>query len=137
MLGLTRDTGIAEVVTAGLEAVCYQSRDLLDAMAADCGTRPTTLRVDGGMVVNNWLSQTLADVLGVCVDRPMVTETTALGAAYLAGLGVGLYDSLDAVAEQWRCEREFSPLLEDHERQRRYQGWREAVARVCQSPVGE
>ena len=137
LLGLTRDTGIAEVVTAGLEAVCYQSRDLLDAMAADCGTRPTTLRVDGGMVVNNWLSQTLADVLGVCVDRPMVTETTALGAAYLAGLGVGLYDSLDAVAEQWRCEREFSPLLEDDERQRRYQGWREAVARVCQSPVGE
>ena len=137
LLGLTRDTGIAEVVTAGLEAVCYQSRDLLDAMAADCGTRPTTLRVDGGMVVNNWLSQTLADVLGVCVDRPMVTETTALGAAYLAGLGVGLYDSLDAVAEQWRCEREFTPLLEEGERQRRYQGWREAVARVCQSPAGE
>ena len=137
LLGLTRDTGIAEVVTAGLEAVCYQSRDLLDAMAADCGTRPTTLRVDGGMVVNNWLSQTLADVLGVCVDRPMVTETTALGAAYLAGLGVGLYDSLDAVAEQWRCEREFTPLLEKGERQRRYQGWREAVARVCQSPAGE
>ena len=137
LLGLTRDTGIAEVVTAGLEAVCYQSRDLLDAMAADCGARPTTLRVDGGMVVNNWLSQTLADVLGVCVDRPMVTETTALGAAYLAGLGVGLYDSLDAVAEQWRCEREFTPLLEEGERQRRYQGWREAVARVCQSPASE
>lgn len=134
LLGLTRDTGIAEVVTAGLEAVCYQSRDLLDAMAADCGTRPTTLRVDGGMVVNNWLSQTLADVLGVCVDRPVVTETTALGAAYLAGLGVGLYDSLEAVAEQWRCEREFSPLLEEEERQRRYQGWRKAVARVCQNP---
>ncbi|MED5388554.1 MAG: glycerol kinase GlpK [Pseudomonadota bacterium] len=133
LLGLTRDTGIAEVVTAGLEAVCYQSRDLLDAMAADCGTRPTTLRVDGGMVVNNWLSQTLSDVLGVCVDRPVVTETTALGAAYLAGLGVGLYDSLDAVAEQWRCEREFAPLLEEAERQRRYRGWREAVARVCQS----
>ena len=93
LLGLTRDTGIAEVVAAGLEAVCYQSRDLLDAMAADCGTRPTTLRVDGGMVVNNWLSQTLSDVLGVCVDRPVVTETTALGAAYLAGLGVGLYTS--------------------------------------------
>ncbi|EKF73768.1 glycerol kinase [Alcanivorax hongdengensis A-11-3] len=131
LLGLTRDTGIAEVVTAGLEAVCYQSRDLLEAMAADCGTRPTTLRVDGGMVVNNWLSQTLADVLGVCVDRPEVTETTALGAAYLAGLGVGLYDSLERIAEQWRCEREFSPQLEEGERQRRYQGWRDAVARVC------
>ena len=136
LTGLTRDTGIAEVVTAGLEAVCYQSRDLLDAMAADCGTRPTTLRVDGGMVVNNWLSQTLSDVLGVCVDRPVVTETTALGAAYLAGLGVGLYTSLDAVAEQWRCEREFSPQLDEPERQKRYQGWRDAVARVCQASPG-
>ena len=131
LLGLTRDTGIAEVVTAGLEAVCYQSRDLLDAMAADCGTRPTTLRVDGGMVVNNWLSQTLSDVLGVCVDRPQVTETTALGAAYLAGLGVGLYDSLEAVASRWQCEREFAPALEESDRERRYQGWRDAVARVC------
>ena len=136
LTGLTRDTGIAEVVTAGLEAVCYQSRDLLDAMAADCGTRPTTLRVDGGMVVNNWLSQTLSDVLGVCVDRPVVTETTALGAAYLAGLGVGLYTSLDAVAEQWRCEREFSPQLDEPERQKRYEGWRDAVARVCQASPG-
>ena len=131
LLGLTRDTGIAEVVTAGLEAVCYQSRDLLDAMAADCGTRPTTLRVDGGMVVNNWLSQTLSDVLGVCVDRPQVTETTALGAAYLAGLGVGLYDSLEAVASRWQCEREFTPMLEESERERGYRGWRDAVARVC------
>ena len=133
LLGLTRDTGIAEVVTAGLEAVCYQSRDLLDAMAADCGKRPTALRVDGGMVVNNWLSQTLSDVLGVCVDRPQVTETTALGAAYLAGLGVGLYASLDDIVSQWQCEREFAPQLQDVERQRRYQGWRDAVARVCHS----
>ena len=136
LMGLTRDTGIAEVVTAGLEAVCYQSRDLLDAMAADCGTRPTTLRGDGGMVVNNWLSQTLSDVLGVCVDRPVVTETTALGAAYLAGLGVGLYASLESIAEQWRCERGFSPALAEPERQKRYQGWRDAVARVCQTSRG-
>lgn len=136
LLGLTRDTGIAEVVTAGLEAVCYQSRDLLDAMAADCGQRPTTLRVDGGMVVNNWLSQTLADVLGVRVDRPEVTETTALGAAYLAGLGVGLYDSLEAVSRQWRCERAFTPELEEGERERRYRGWREAVARIVADRPG-
>ena len=88
------------------------------------------------MVVNNWLSQTLSDVLGVCVDRPVVTETTALGAAYLAGLGVGLYTSLDAVAEQWRCEREFSPQLDEPERQKRYEGWRDAVARVCQASPG-
>ncbi|MFC6328882.1 glycerol kinase GlpK [Alloalcanivorax gelatiniphagus] len=131
LLGLTRDTGIAEVVTAGLEAVCYQSRDLLEAMAADCGQRPTTLRVDGGMVVNNWLGQTLADVLGVRVDRPRVTETTALGAAYLAGLGVGLFDDLDAVASHWQRDRAFQPALEEVERERRYRGWREAVKRVC------
>ncbi|ASK34677.1 glycerol kinase GlpK [Alloalcanivorax mobilis] len=131
LLGLTRDTGIAEVVTAGLEAVCYQSRDLLEAMAADCQQRPTTLRVDGGMVVNNWLSQTLADVLGVRVDRPGVTETTALGAAYLAGLGCGLYQSLDDIAGQWLCERAFEPALQESERERRYQGWRAAVKRVC------
>lgn len=133
LFGLTRDTGIAEVVTAGLEAVCYQSRDLLDAMADDCQQRPTTLRVDGGMVVNNWLSQTLADVLGLCVDRPQVTETTALGAAYLAGLGMGEYDSLEAVAAQWRCEREFTPQLDETTRAQRYAGWRDAVAKVCRS----
>ena len=82
-------------------------------------------------MVNNWLSQTLSDVLGVCVDRPQVTETTALGAAYLAGLGVGLYDSLEAVASRWQCEREFTPMLEESERERGYRGWRDAVARVC------
>jgi glycerol kinase len=131
LLGLTRDTGIAEVVTAGLEAVCYQSRDLLEAMAADCAQRPTTLRVDGGMVVNNWLGQTLADVLGVRVDRPRVTETTALGAAYLAGLGCGLFRDLDEIAEHWQPDRAFEPSLEEGERERRYRGWREAVQRVC------
>ena len=131
LLGLTRDTGIAEVVTAGLEAVCYQSRDLLEAMAADCARRPTTLRVDGGMVVNNWLGQTLADVLGVRVDRPRVTETTALGAAYLAGLGCGLFRDLDEIAEHWQPDRAFEPGLEEGERERRYRGWREAVQRVC------
>lgn len=130
LLGLTRDTGIAEVVTAGLEAVCYQSRDLLEAMAADCRRRPTTLRVDGGMVVNNWLSQTLADVLGIQVDRPDVTETTALGAAYLAGLGCGWYSDLAHVGDHWRCERSFLPSLEEKERERRYQGWQAAVRRV-------
>src|SRR5690606_338583 len=81
LLGLTRDTGIAEVVTAGLEAVCYQTVDLLEAMVGDGAARPTAGRVDGGVVGNNWLSQRLADLLGVRVDRPEITETTALGAA--------------------------------------------------------
>lgn len=130
LMGLTRDTGIAEVVTAGLEAVCYQTVDLLDAMLADGAARPTAVRVDGGMVVNNWLSQRLADLLGVRVDRPEITETTALGAAYLAGLQVGLFSSLDDIASQWRCERAFSPALDDAERRARHAGWQAAVARV-------
>jgi glycerol kinase len=132
LLGLTRDTGIAEVVTAGLESVCYQTLDLLEAMGADAGARPTALRVDGGMVVNNWLTQTLADILGIRVDRPVVTETTALGAAYLAGLQVGLFDSLEQVAEHWRCERHFEPSLDERSRQARHAGWRRAVERVCE-----
>jgi glycerol kinase len=132
LLGLTRDTGIAEVVTAGLESVCYQTLDLLEAMGADAGARPTALRVDGGMVVNNWLTQTLADILGIRVDRPEVTETTALGAAYLAGLQVGLFGSLEEVAGQWQCERSFAPTLDERSRQQRHAGWRRAVARVCE-----
>jgi glycerol kinase len=132
LLGLTRDTGIAEVVTAGLESVCYQTLDLLEAMGADAGARPTALRVDGGMVVNNWLTQTLADILGIRVDRPVVTETTALGAAYLAGLQVGLFSSLEEVAGRWQCERSFDPSLDEGARQKRHAGWRQAVARVCQ-----
>ncbi|MCC1495372.1 glycerol kinase GlpK [Alcanivorax sp. 1008] len=133
LLGLTRDTGIAEVVTAGLESVCYQTLDLLEAMGADAGARPTALRVDGGMVVNNWLTQTLADILGIRVDRPVVTETTALGAAYLAGLQVGLFSSLEEVAGRWQCERSFASSLDERSRQQRHAGWRRAVARVCES----
>ena len=132
LLGLTRDTGIAEVVTAGLESVCYQTLDLLEAMGADAGARPTALRVDGGMVVNNWLTQTLADILGIRVDRPEVTETTALGAAYLAGLQVGLFTSLEDVAGRWQCEQSFMPSLDEPSRQQRHAGWRRAVARVCE-----
>ncbi|MDF1781477.1 MAG: glycerol kinase GlpK [Alcanivoracaceae bacterium] len=131
LLGLTRDTGIAEVVTAGLESVCYQTLDLLEAMMADGAAKPTALRVDGGMVVNNWLTQALADTLGVTVDRPEVTETTALGAAYLAGLQVGMFTSLDEISSHWQCDRHFRPVLDEPTRQARYAGWRKAVARVC------
>lgn len=127
LLGLTRDTGIAEVVTAGLEAVCYQTLDLLEAMVADGATRPTVVRVDGGMVVNNWLSQRLADILGANVARPRITETTALGAAYLAGLQAGWFDSLEEIAEQWRCEKEFANSLPEEQRLAQHKGWREAV----------
>jgi len=127
--GLTRDTGIGEIVTAGLQSVCFQTRDLLEAMASD-GTAPAALRVDGGMVVNNWVVQCLSDVLGIPVDRPVVNETTALGAAYLAGLQVGMYRDLDEIAALWQKDRGFEPAVDNAERDRLYAGWLDAVARV-------
>ena len=131
IVGLTRDTGIAEIVRATLEAVGYQTRDLMLAMTGDMGVGDggTALRVDGGMVANNWVCQFLADILDVPVERPVVTETTALGAAYLAGLAVGLYPSLDALEEVWRCERRFEPKMDAARRDRLYAGWSDAVRR--------
>ena len=130
ILGLTRDTGIAEIVAAGLQAVCYQTRDLQACMDDDMAASPGILRVDGGMVANNWVMQFLADMLGVPVDRPTVLETTALGAAYLAGLRLGWYRDLEEIAGLWRCERRFSPQMDEGERERLYAGWKEAVERV-------
>lgn len=140
ILGLTRDSGIAQIVRAGLEAVCYQTRDLLLAMQADAnsaiafgagvGLSLDVLRVDGGMVGNDWLMQFLSDILDVTVDRPAVTETTALGAAYLAGLQTGLFPSLDAITAQWRRQASFTPSMAAETRHRLYAAWQEAVARV-------
>lgn len=130
ILGLTRDTGIAEIVAAGLQAVCYQTRDLQECMDDDMAASPGILRVDGGMVANNWVMQFLADMLGVSVDRPTVLETTALGAAYLAGLRLGWYRDLDEIAGLWQCERRFSPQMAEAEREQLYDGWKEAVERV-------
>ena len=130
ILGLTRDTGIADIVRAGLEAVCYQTQDLMGAMADDFGKAATTLRVDGGMTVNDWVMQRLADLLGVPVERPVVTETTALGAAFLAGLQVGVFPSLEALAGLWARDRRFEPAMSEEERVRRRQGWVDAVSRV-------
>ena len=129
ILGLTRDTGIAEIVSAGLQSVCYQSRDLQQAMAAD-GLMPDRLRVDGGMVANGWLMQFLADLLGMPVERPALSETTALGAAYLAGLGAGFIGSLDETRALWRRERVFHPGMSAADRDRLYAGWQRAVARI-------
>jgi glycerol kinase len=130
ILGLTRDAGIAEITRAALEAVGYQTRDLMEAMAADAGQPATAIRVDGGMVANDWLMQFLADMVALPVERPRVTETTALGAAYLAGLAVGLYPSLAAIAGQWQREARFEPRMAGTRRDALYQGWREAVDRV-------
>ena len=134
LFGLTRDTGIKDIVTAGLQSVAYQTKDLIHAMEADGAGKPTTLRVDGGMVANNWVVQFLGDVLNVNVDRPAVIETTALGVAYLAGLQVGIYSSLEEIAELWHCERHFTPAMSDTLRETLYNGWLDAVKRVrCNS----
>lgn len=130
ILGLTRDTGIAEIVAAGLQAVCYQTRDLERCMSDDMSAKSGKLRVDGGMVKNNWVMQFLADMLGVEVDRPAILETTALGAAYLAGLRLGWYADLDEIERLWRCEKSFVPCMDEATREHLYQGWQDAVARV-------
>lgn len=130
ILGLTRDTGIAEIVTAGLQSVCYQTKDLVRAIQND-GARLETLRVDGGMAVNDWVMQFLADILNVTVDRPAVTETTALGAAYLAGLQTGVFSGLDDIARLWSCERRFQPDMRPALRESLYAGWLDAVDRIC------
>ena len=129
IFGLTRDTGLADLVVACLEAVCYQTKDLLAAMQQD-GALPTLLRVDGGMVANSWLAQRLADLLQIVVDRPASIETTALGAAYLAGLQAGLYPDLAAIGKAWQLERRFEPGMSSEESQALHQGWLAAIARV-------
>ena len=137
MYGLTRGTGAAEIARATLESVGYQTRDLLQAMHADwpaAARAETVLRVDGGMTASDAAMQFLADILGCPVDRPQVMETTALGAAYLAGLAAGLCPGLDGFARQWRLERRFTPRMEEAVRARKYAGWRDAVRRTLSAP---
>ncbi len=129
IFGLTRDTGIKEVVTAALLSVCYQTRDLQKAMEAD-GVRPTTLRVDGGMVKNEFMLQSLANLLGSQVDRPEIIETSALGVAYLAGLYCGIFDSLESISAHWRLDKSFTPLKDKAWRDARYVDWQNAVNRT-------
>lgn len=129
IMGLTRDTGIGEIVTAGLQSVCYQTKDLARAIQND-GAALASLRVDGGMVVNDWLMQFLADILNVTVDRPEVTETTALGAAYLAGLQAGIYSSLDEISGLWACERQFHAQMRPALRESLYAGWLDSIERI-------
>jgi len=129
LLGLTRDSGPAEIAAATLDSVCHQTRDLTEAMAGD-GAAIAALRVDGGMVVNDPLMQRLADTLGLAVERPRVTETTALGAAFLAGLAAGLWPSLDALSATWALDRAFAPAEPAAARDRRHAAWKAAVTRV-------
>ena len=108
----------------------------MEAMANDGGNTPSDIRVDGGMVANDWLCQFLADMLGLSVERPVVTETTALGAAYLAGLETGVYDSLDAVSKGWNRDRLFTPEMDGATRDRLYAGWQDAVSRTLSRSSG-
>ncbi|MEQ8751455.1 MAG: glycerol kinase GlpK [Amphiplicatus sp.] len=127
--GLTRATGRAELARAALESVVYQTADLLGAIRQD-GVAPDALRVDGGMVANDWLMQFLADILDMPVERPVIMETTALGAAFLAGLQAGLYGSTDDVAAIWRRDARFEPQMIASERETLLAGWRKAIART-------
>lgn len=129
ILGLTRDSGISTIVAAALQSVGYQTKDLQKAMERD-GLRPTVLRVDGGMVKNNWVLSFLADILGAVVERPHIVETTALGAAYLAGLYAGIYSSTEQLASMWHCERRFEPTICTEQRNQLYAKWQHAVAQV-------
>lgn len=129
IVGLTRGSGRAQIVRATLESIAYQTRDVLEAMHADSGLTLPALRVDGGAVRNNFLMQFQADLLGVPVQRPSVTETTALGAAYLAGLAVGYWSSAEHIAQQWHIEQTFVPSMSPYRRDALYAGWKRAVER--------
>ncbi len=129
IVGLTRGSGRAHIVRATLEAIAYQTRDVVSAMSADSGLDLETLRVDGGAVANDFLMQFQADILGVPVQRPAVTETTALGSAYLAGLATGFWESQEEIAKQWHVEATFTPSMSADQREGLYAGWQRAVER--------
>jgi len=130
LLGLTRGSRKAHIVRAALEAMAFQSRDVIEAIEADSGVRLGELRVDGGAAANDLLLQIQADILGRDVVRPAVTETTALGAAYLAGLATGFWKSTEDVATNWRIDRRFSPQMPAEQREELYEGWKRAVQRA-------
>jgi glycerol kinase len=130
IVGLTRYVNKAHIVRATLEAICYQTRDVIEAMRADSGIEPTALKVDGGATVNDFLMQLQADILGIPVVRPTVNETTALGAAYAAGLASGLWSGLDDLKSHWQVDRVFEPVWDEKRRAEGYGGWIKAVART-------
>ncbi len=132
IFGLTRSSGPNELARAVLESVCYQTRDLLDAMISDVGelASKTVLRVDGGMVASDWTMQFLADILNAPVDRPKILETTALGAAWLAGSTAGVWPGMGEFSADWSIDQRFEPVMDARERERRWAGWKDAVSRT-------
>lgn len=129
IFGLTRGAGKSHLIRATLESLAYQTKDVLTAMEADSGISLRSLKVDGGATENNLLMQFQADILGTAVERPDITETTAMGAAYLAGLATGFWSSRDELKKQWRLDRRFEPSMEEATRSRLYRGWKKAVQR--------
>ncbi len=129
ILGLTRGANKNHIIRATLESIAYQTRDVLEAMQEDSGIKLNTLKVDGGAAANNFLMEFQSDILGVNVRRPVTLETTALGAAYLAGLAVGVWESKEEISSQWKLDREFSTNMSDEERNKKYAGWKKAVKR--------
>tara|TARA_B100001123_G_C15228025_1_gene993983 strand:+ start:95 stop:1576 length:1482 start_codon:yes stop_codon:yes gene_type:complete len=127
--GITRDTGPKQIVRAIIESVAYQTYDLFEAMKHD-GLRPKLVKVDGGMVMNNWFSQYLADMINVKVLRPKIHETTALGAAFMAGLKIGIYKSLKDISKQWSMDKRFSPKINNNHRKKLIKGWNTAIKRT-------
>lgn len=129
ILGLTRGSSRDQVITATLQSVAYQTRDLIDAMADD-GISPSVIRVDGGMVANNWFLQFLADILNITVERPVNIESTVLGAAYLAAYKAGIITNRDQIAQYWQCESQFNPAMSQGQREQLLDGWKSAVERI-------
>ena len=127
IIGITRGTKKSHIVRATLDSMAYQTKDVLGAMEADSGIKLAALKVDGGAVANNMLMQFQADILGVPVDRPQVIETTALGAAYLAGLAVGVWDSKEELVSSWKLQNRFEPTMDPEKAAGYYKGWRKAV----------
>jgi glycerol kinase len=131
LYGMTRNTGPAEITKATLESVCYQTADLLNAISKDMGSNElSTIRVDGGMAASNWTMQMLSDLVQLPVDRPKNLETTALGAAYLAGMQVGLYPAMNDFAKFWQSDSQFNSNMTDDLRERKLAGWKDAVNRT-------
>ena len=129
MCGLTRNTGSKEIVRAVIESTAYQSYDLFTAMKND-GLKPQLIKVDGGMVKNNWFSQFLSDVVNIEVDRSQVSETTALGAAFMAGLKIGVFKSLYDISKKWKVDKRFYPKIKSAERTKLLNGWSQAIKKT-------
>jgi glycerol kinase len=132
--GLTRDTGPKEIIRATIESVAYQTYDLFEAMKHD-GLRPKLVKVDGGMVMNDWFSQFLSDVVNIRVSRPKVQETTALGAAFMAGLQIGAYKSLADISKNWHLDKNFTPKIKSKDRNNLVKGWSEAIKKTLTKSI--